>query len=441
MTIEVNGSIRVFACVLLGLVGCDSAARAVAGETQDSLLQYQIGYREYRTNVPGGRAANWATMRAYVINADGSGRRELAHELVRDENTWTTFGGWSPDGRTAIVENGYNTPENAAWEESHQTFRFSEGWLYDCYTLDLATGKTTNVSAPERMSNYNAGLSYWLGNPQKLLGGALINGVNHPVSMDFDGRNKRDLTGNSGGFTYGAEPSPNGTRLAYHSDYQVYVANADGSNPQHIATGNGFNFMPKWSPDGQWLEFLSGEQYDCDLYLVRSDGSGLRKLADRNGYKGEVPIIDVPDFHGGSSDWPVWSPVGASIYYTAQVGQSVEVMQATLDGVTRQLTQSTTPGTLNYLPTPSPDGKWILFGSNSSGTRQLYVMPAEGGPAHAITNVPAGYGAMFGVWSPVLIPEPSSRTILVTGGLGVALLWRRQFQSRAAPTMTRIRSR
>lgn len=45
-----------------------------------------------------------------------------------------------------------------------------------------------------------------------------------------------------------------------------------------------------------------------------------------------------------------------------------------------------------------------MFGSNSSGTRQLYVMSAEGGPARAITNVPPGYGAMFGRWSPVPIP-------------------------------------
>jgi TolB protein len=404
MPIRVPFSLSFGACLVLGSVGWVFAAlpaQAVAGEAQDSLSRYQIGYIEYRANLPGGRHANWATMRAYVVNADGTGRHELAHELVRDENTWNQFTGWSPDGRTAIIGNGSNTPENAAWEETNHTFRMTQGWRYDCYLLDLATGKTTNVSAPERMSNYNGALSYWPGNPNKLLGSALIDGVNHPVSMDLDGRNKRDLTAGSGKFTYGSQVSPDGKRIAYHSDYQVYMANADGSNPQHINTGNGFNFMPKWSPDGRWLMFLSGEHYNCSPYLVRSDGTGLRKLADRNGYKGVVPITDVPDYHGGGSDCPLWSPDAARIYYTAQVGPSAELMQVTLDGATKQLTKSPKPGTLNYLPTPSPDGKWLLFGSNSSGTRQLYVMPAEGGPAHAITNVSPGYGAMFGLWSPV----------------------------------------
>jgi TolB protein len=384
-----------------------TVAQSVAAEVPNAPPRFQIGYCEFRTNLPGGRHANFATMRAFVINADGSGRRELGHELIRDANTWNQFAGWSPDGRTAIIGNGHNTPENAAWEEAHGDFRMSEGWLYDNYLLNMATGQTTNVSAPERMSNYNGGLAFWAGNPGKLLGAALIKGVNHPVSMDLDGRNKRDLTGGSQGFTYGVMVSPDGKQIAYHSNYQVFVADADGSHPRHINTGKGFNFMPKWSPDGQWLAFLSGEHYDCSPYLVRRDGTGLRKLADRNHYRGVVPIIDVPDFHGGSSDWPMWSPVKNTLYYTAKVGQSVEVMQVALDGASKQLTHSAKPGVLNYLPTPSPDGKWLLFGSNSTGTRQLYLMPADGGPVRAITSVPAGSGAMFGYWNPVQTPERS----------------------------------
>jgi TolB protein len=398
-------SICAIACSLFG-----SAGTAGDMTAQDALSRYLIGYREYRTNVPGGRAANWATMRAYVIRADGSGRRELAHELVRDENTWTAVGGWSPDGRTAIIENGHNPAENGAWEEANKTFRMT-AWLYDCYLLDMATGRMTNVSAPERMSNYNGSVAYWPGNPRKLLGNALINGINHPVSMDLDGRNKRDLTGSSVGFTYGAQVSPDGKQIAYHNNYQAYIANADGSNPRHIVTGNDFNFMPKWSPDGKWLLFVSGAHYNCHPYVVRSDGTGLRRVASRNGYKGAVPVIDVPDFHDGSSDVPVWSADGKWIYYTAQVGQSVELMRTSLDGAVKQLTHSTTPRSLTYHPVPSPDGKWIMYGSNQSGTRQLYVMPAAGGPSRAITNVPAGYGAMFGTWNPAIVGEKVSGTI------------------------------
>lgn len=422
MRMRIGFVIGLFACFLLNAVSFDSAAQAVANETQDALSRYQIGYSEYRTNLPGGRRANMDTMRACVVNADGSGRRELAAELIGNSHTLNQFGGWSPDGRTAIIQNSYETPENAAWEEENKQFRQTEGYLVDCYLLDMATGKTTNVSATERVSNYNPGVSYWPGNPNKLLGSALIGGVNHPLSMDLDGRNKVDLTGNSAAYTYGAQVSPDGRRIAYHADYQVYIANADGSNPLHINTENGFNFMPKWLPDGQWLAFLSGpSDSGSNPYLVASDGTGLRRLADRNGYSGSVPLLDVYDFHGGASDLPVWAPDGSCLYYTATVGESVELMRVTLDGAVTQLTQSTISGTLNYMPTPSPDGKWLMFGSNSSGSRQLYVMPAEGGAAHAVTNVQPGYAAMYGRWNPVPIPEPSSWGILTTGSLVTTL--------------------
>jgi TolB protein len=428
MRMRIGFAVGVFTCFLLGSVGFDSVGRAVASEANNALSQYQIGYSEYRTNLPGGRRANEATTRAYVINADGSGRRELVPELIRNAYTGNQFVGWSPDGRTAILCNGYESPENAAWEEAHKQFRQTEGYLVDCYLLDMATGKATNVSAPERASNLNPGVSYWPGNPNKLQGDALIGGVNHPLSMNVDGTNKVDLIGKSTSYTYGTQVSLDGKRIAYHADYQVYIAKADGSNPRHIKTGNGFNFMPKWLPDGKWLAFLSGpSNTNSNPYLVAADGTGLRKLADRNGYGGAVPLFDVYDFHGGASDLPAWAPDGSCLYYTAKVRESVELMRVTLDGTVTQLTQSTNPGTLNYWPTPSPDGQWIMFGSNSSGTRQLYVMPAEGGPAHAITNVPPGYGAKYGRWNPVITPEPSSCALMTTGGLVGGFLWRHRF--------------
>ena len=73
--------------------------------------------------------------------------------------------------------------------------------------------------------------------------------------------------------------------------------------------------------------FLAGEHYDCHPHVVRADGTGLRKLADRGGYRGVVEFLDVPDFHGGSSDMPVWAPDGKSVFYTAKVGENVELFR------------------------------------------------------------------------------------------------------------------
>src|SRR5205823_13626414 len=108
------------------------------------------------------------------------------------------------------------------------------------------------------------------------------------------------------------------------------LADADGSHAVKVETGHPFNFVPTWSPDGQWVLFVSGEHYNCHPHIVRADGMGLKKLADRNGYRGVTEFLDVPDFHGGSSDTPVWSADGHSVFYTAKVGNNTELLQITL---------------------------------------------------------------------------------------------------------------
>ena len=373
----------------LAVSGCASVPRGTARHDL-------IGYTEYRTNLPT-RYANQVTSRACVVRADGTGRRELAPELVQKENSWTQFAGWSPDGTHAVIGSGWESPENGAWEEEHKTFRMTEGWTYDTYLLEMASGKLNNLTAVERVSAYNSGLIFIPGAPPRLGFTALIDGVSHPFAMDLDGRNKRDLSQGTKGFAYGFSASPDGTRVAYHQDYKIYVADSDGANARLIETGNPFNFVPQWSPDGQWLMFLSGEHYNCHPYLARPDGSELRKLADRGGYDGVMTVYDVYDFHGGSSDVPVWCLNGDFVYYTAKVGDAFELMCVSLDGKVEQLTHSA-PGVHHYHVKPAPDGQRIAFGSTRSGRRQLYVARLDATNARAITNVPAGSGAMWAHW-------------------------------------------
>jgi len=360
-----------------------------------------IGYTVLRTNLAGGRHTNVRTMRAAVIKADGLEHRKIAEDLADQPDAWTQFAGWSPDGVIAIIARGWESPENAVWEEEHKTFRFTkEGWLLDSYLVSLATGKAQNVTAVDRVSFYNGGLFFWPNDSTKLGFTALIDGNSHPFRMDRDGRNKVDLTKESKEFAYGFSSSRDGKRIAYHKDYQVYLTNADGSNAVHIQTGQPFNFAPTWSPDRQWVLFLCGEHYNCHPHVVRSDGLGLRKLADRGGYRGVIEFLDVPDFHGGSSDTPVWSTDGKSVYYTAQAGPTVELFRITLDGKSEQLTKSA-QGTRHYHPQPSPDGKWLLYGSKRDGIRQLFVMRLADRAERRVTNLNAGQAAMWPHWQPV----------------------------------------
>jgi len=361
-----------------------------------------IGFTEFRTNLEGGRQTNVNTMRAAVVKPDGTGYRILADELLQGSRM-TQFAGWSPDGKIAIVGCGWKSPEAAKWEEENKQFRHIEGSAtYDNYLIDIATGKTTNITAVERVSNYNSALFFWPDDSTKLGFNALIDGISHPFKMDRDGRNKIDLTKGSKDFTYGFNASADGKRIVYHRDYQVYIADADGSNAHHVNTGEKFNFGPQWSPDGKWVLFVCGEQnIRCNPYLVRADGSGLKKLADRGGYKGAIEFLDVYDFHEGSSDVPVWSADGKSVFYTAIVGNAVELFQVDLKGRVKQITHSV-DGTLHYHPKPSPDGKWLLYGSKREGVRQLFVMRLSDYHEHQITNLKVGYAAMWAGWQPII---------------------------------------
>ncbi len=158
-----------------------------------------------------------------------------------------------------------------------------------------------------------------------------------------------------------------------------------------------FCFAPSWSADSEWVLFVSGEHYNCHPCVVRADGTGLKKLADRGGYKGVIELLDVPDFHGGSSDVPIWAIDGKSVFYTAQVGSNVELFEVALDGEPKQLTSSAS-GTQHYHPSPSPDGRFLAYGSKRDGCRQLYVRHLADQHEQRITDLRAGQAAMWFHW-------------------------------------------
>lgn len=80
--------------------------------------------------------------------------------------------------------------------------------------------------------------------------------------------------------------SPDGTRLAFVSDRtgvpQVWVTAVDGGAPLQITKGDDPVGRVIWSPDGKWLamSLAPGGGMNTQIYIVRPDGTGLRRLTD-----------------------------------------------------------------------------------------------------------------------------------------------------------------
>ena len=108
-----------------------------------------------------------------------------------------------------------------------------------------------------------------------------------------DGTGLRRITVRPAGFHSAPAWSPDGRGIAFTVDegtarIPLYLVNADGTHPRRVARIADQAQGPQWSPDGRLIAVtgLTGCGGPCvipALYVVRPDGSGLRKLADNMG--------------------------------------------------------------------------------------------------------------------------------------------------------------
>src|SRR5690242_1345810 len=57
---------------------------------------------------------------------------------------------------------------------------------------------------------------------------------------------------------------------------EIYVMDADGSNPQRLTNNPAGDFVNNWSPDGQQILFNSVRDGNSELYVMNADGSNVR---------------------------------------------------------------------------------------------------------------------------------------------------------------------
>ncbi len=164
--------------------------------------------------------------------------------------------------------------------------------------------------------------------------------------MNADGTGLKNITNTPDKIEAYPVFSPNGTKIAYlfgwPGGFEIYVANADGSNPNPLTTRN-VDIEPAWSPDGKRIAFASARNGFFQIWTINVDGTEMEQISSNL----------------SRSRSPVWSPDGKQVAFSA------------------------------YRPVPGEQWKVIVRNSNPSGAEHIVI--------NGIGNDP-GNSAVVAAW-------------------------------------------
>ncbi len=216
--------------------------------------------------------------------------------------------------------------------------------------------------------------------------------------------------------------SPDGRRLAYVRDDEIWVVEADGSRQTRVVAKPGGGREARWSPDGRRLAFLSRRRgwsqiwlidapvprrgrpandpkpprptaltapgIDVDAFEWSLDGARVAVMAQRGAEDLETSQIAIVDVAGGtvrvvagerSVDVGArWLPDG-SLLYVSDADGWFQVVRLTADGRDRivltagEREHGEPGGGVGYAPLPSPDGSRFVHVEVHDGFQDLVV--------------------------------------------------------------------
>lgn len=174
--------------------------------------------------------------------------------------------------------------------------------------------------------------------------------------------------------------------------YDIFVADADGSNTELLIGGEGYDAEATVSPDGRFVVFTSTRSGDLELWRLEVATGELLQLTDTLGYDGGA--FFSPD--GTQIVWRSSRPTGeaADAYRALLANDTVEpgaldLYVADIDGSNvRRVTRL--PGA-NWAPFFHPSGESLIFASNhhtmAEGGREfdLFLVDIASGELERVT--------------------------------------------------------
>ncbi|HEY3418416.1 MAG TPA: hypothetical protein VGM23_16190 [Armatimonadota bacterium] len=243
--------------------------------------------------------------------------------------------------------------------------------------------------------------------------------------------------------------SPDGARILYvknpgrlRGQPQIGLVNVDGTHPRLLAAGN----APTWSPDGRSIAFLRLGGKTVPLYLIRADGTGLRRLSadgeaaafspdgSRLCYtrpspwgttrKAQIFIVTLTGAQAGSVYTPPRLPGDAWAVHSDSVlspdrnlfayadDQQAGIFAGKCDQT--PVWRVTPPNALDHVSSPcfTPDGQRIVFIDSIMGDCRLVVVSLRDGKLRWLMDGDRNHPPTLTVHDYDLLPD--GKTVLFT---------------------------
>ena len=178
--------------------------------------------------------------------------------------------------------------------------------------------------------------------------------------------------------------------IAYWREFEIWLMEADGSNPRPLVTDLVVETGPAWSPDGTMLTFTGWDPDEAqpegmtyDLWITDLSGNTTRVLE----MPGEELVLE-----------PSWSPDGTRIAFATT---QRDLWTVEVDGT--NLTRLTNDTDHQSSPAWSPDGSLIAYcdvpveDNLISGDEDIWVMTADGTQRTQLTDTGSSCSP---AWSP-----------------------------------------
>ena len=90
-------------------------------------------------------------------------------------------------------------------------------------------------------------------------------------------------------------PTLHGDSIVFEAHGNLWKVNRTGGTAQRLTTDPGYDLMPRYSPDGQWIAFTGQYQGNTDVYVIPAEGGPANRLTFHSDVVERAPERWGPD--------------------------------------------------------------------------------------------------------------------------------------------------